>query len=135
MRTKEAILSSLIQIAVTFYCLGILFFLIFANFAPLGLYNKWNWLYYWWEKIFGSGIVVWLVVWFNCSSKDRNIVAPVIFFSFIRIVWDIVSFFFGVHINAPVPIAILFIIMIAICYVLTLSKDNFANKWLTRILL
>lgn len=134
MKLKEWLFSYWVQIAVTFYCLGLLVFLIFANFAPEGLYNKWNWLYYWWEKIFGAGIVVWLSVYFNCSSRERSIVAPVIIFSAIRIFWDVVSFFFGVHINSPFAVAILFIILLAICYWLTLRKGNFADRWLSKIL-
>jgi len=134
MTTKEKILNSLVRIEVTFYCMGLLTFLVFANFAPEGMYNKWNWLYYWWEKIFGAGFVIWLAIYIKCSSRNRVIVAPVLLYSLIRVFWDVISFFVGAHINSPIIIAILFIILLGICYWFTLREGNFADKWLSKIL-
>ena len=123
----------MIKISVFVYCAGLFIFYLMGSFS---MYDSLpNWLYYLWDKSFGAGFFVWLTLYCNVYKSDRKIIAPIVFFSLIRFIWDIISSLTNVSVNNENVVAVLFILLLVPMYVLTLTKGNFLDKWLSKHLL
>lgn len=93
-----------------------------------------SWLYYMWDKSFGGGFMLWICVYRSMKFYDRHIVAPVVIFCFLRWLLDVFGFFTGITASNEWRVAALFILLTIVFYVLTLSRGNIFDKWLSRLL-
>jgi hypothetical protein len=110
----------ILRVAISLYLTGLLMFYSFAAFEI----TYWSWLYYGWDKLFGCSALLWYVVLIH--TKEKHLVKPVFVFSIIRFLWEIMSYFTGVTVSNEIAIAVLFILLIAVCLYLFI-KDL---KWL-----
>lgn len=123
----------LVRIVVTAYCCWLMICYTFLSFKAWDSFP--SWLYYLWDKSFGCGFVVWLCLYINVNSIDRKVVAPIVFFSFIRWGLDLFGFISGITAYNEWRIAALFLGLLIVFYVLTLKKSNFADNFLDKHLL
>ena len=97
----------MIRIAAAWFILGLLFF------YTGGVFDKYNslpnWIYYWWDK--GLVVLLWLGIYFVAYDRLRRPLKPIIIFSIIRLVWDIVSFSTGVSIANSQAMSLLFLLL------------------------
>ena len=122
----------MIRVLVSVFCAWLMICYLFLAF------KSWDsvpsWLYYIWDKSFGAGFIMWLCLYKNVKFNDRYVVAPVVIFSFIRLLLDIFSFFTGVTAYNQYRIGVLFLFLTIVFYVLTLSRSNVFHKWLSKLL-
>lgn len=121
----------MIKVLIFLYCAWLM---VCYNFLTFSAWDSLpNWLYYMWEKSFGVGFVMWLVLYINVK-KERPSLAPVVWFSVLRFGLDVFGFFTGITASSEPRIAVLFLALIAVFYVLTLRKHNICDKWLRKLL-
>lgn len=94
-----------------------------------------NWVYYMWDKSTGAGFLIWVCLYKSVRFDSRKLIAPVVFFSFIRFLFDVVGFFGGPTASSEYRVAILFVFLVAVFYVLTLTSGNIFDKWLRKLLI
>ena len=117
----------ILRLVISAYLFGLLVFLTMAIFGtPI-----WDYAYYMWDKTVGAGFLVWYLI-YKSVAKDRKIVAPIMWFSFIRFVWEVVSLSFSIHINNKWVISLLFIILIFITGYLCFRADSRMAKFLNK---
>lgn len=125
--------KSMIRVAIAGYCSGLVICYMFLAFG------EWDSLpniaYFIWDKTFGGSLMMWLSLYMVCAATDRKAIAPVLFFSIIRVIWEIVVVTLGIGVNNSTGICILFVILIVVIYVLTLKKTNFLYRFFDRLLL
>lgn len=132
---KRFIANHIIRIAATLYCVGLFLFYLCAAFSIKGAsLNISDWCYYWWEKTAGASIIAWLALYLNVGSIERKIVAPVLAFTVIRLIADVVTYFTGIGTNNNFVVAVLFLILVGVFYVLTLRRGNIFDRFLSNIL-
>ena len=122
----------MIRVLVSVFCAWLMICYLFLAF------KSWDsipsWLYYIWDKSFGGGFIMWLCLYWNVKSYDRYVVAPVVVFCFLRFLLDVFSAFTGITAANEWRVAALFILLIAVFYVLTLKRSNIFHKWISKLL-
>src|SRR5690349_8914072 len=108
----------MIQIALCFYMIGLLILYVWGQ-----LNNGWSEYYYIWDK--GKDLLVFIALYL-VAKRLRWAVIPVIVFSAVRFIWQIISSITGWNINNTRAVGILFIVLAMICSFLTI-KELF--KW------
>lgn len=118
----------MIKIVVILHLLG----LIFCNLE--GVLGSYNWhTYYWlWDKAFGGGIFVFIVIYKLLRPVDRWIVRPVIIVCFVRLILQIVSYFTKVSINNDISVAISLSALCIAAGWLVLHENSRINVWLSK---
>lgn len=106
------------KVAISWYVLGLLVFYFAATFDT----RLWDWAYYLWDK--GFAVLVWYAIY--RLSKER-VVIPVLVFSILRLIWEIISYFTGVSVNNTRAIAIGFVLLCAICLYQTYKECSREN--------
>lgn len=108
------------RLAIAGFLLGLLVFYLAATFDT----RLWDWTYYLWDKSFGGGVAVWYAIY--ALSRDR-VAIPVLVFSIIRLIWEIISYFTGVSVNNTKYIAIGFVVLCVICLYQTYKECSREN--------
>lgn len=70
----------------------------------------------------------------NVRIDDRKIIAPIVFFSLVRLLFDVGGAFGGPTASNEYRVAILFAFLLVVFYVLTLTGSNIFHKWLSKLL-
>jgi len=107
-----------IKVAVVWFLMGLLFFYTAAVFKSYDALP--NWIYYCWAKF--DSVLMWIVVYELCRRDMRKIIFPVLIFSIIRFIWDIVSFFTGVSVNNSSAVGFLFMLLVTVIFYLYLKE-------------
>lgn len=112
-----------------------LFFLLFCY--TLQFFKHWDdisyGVYYIWDKSFGGGFVSWLCIYLFSKEECKYLLAPVVFFSFIRLSFEVIGFFFDISPDNDYRVALLFISLIFFVLCLFVNKDNLLTKSLGRL--
>lgn len=90
----------------------------------------WAWFYYIWDKTAGGGFLTWFCIYKLYYRK--NVVLPIVVFTFIRFIWEIVSACTGVNVNNSIAIAVLFLVLVIVTGYLVLDEKGKASLWLTK---
>lgn len=122
----------MLRVLISLYCIGLFVFYMFLSFSSWDSVP--NWVYYMWDKSVSAGFFLWLCLYMNVRIDDRKIIAPIVFFSLVRLLFDIVGFFGGPTATNEHRVAILFVILLLVFYVLTLTGSNIFHKWLSKLL-
>lgn len=121
----------MLRALILLYCIGLFVFYMFLSF------DKWhsvpNWVYYMWDKSVSAGFFIWLLLYKTVRFDNRKLVAPIVFFSLIRLIFDVVGFFGGPTASNEYRVAALFCFLLTVFYVLTLRRNNIFNKWLSKL--
>lgn len=116
----------ILKAAIAIYLVGLLvFYTLAVDNIP-----AWRGSYYLWDKMCGGGWLLWYVIYINC--KERQIVAPVLWFSVIRFIWEIVSLITGITVSNEWAIAIMFIILVALTGYVCLHPMGRIGKFLNK---
>jgi len=92
--------------------------------------STWAWAYYIWDKSAGGGCLTWYCIYKLYYRK--NVVLPVVAFSFIRFIWEIISACTGITVNNEIAIAVLFLALVVVTGYLTLNEKSRPNIWLSK---
>lgn len=115
------------------YCAGLLIFYVFLSLSEWDSVP--NWVYYLWDKSAGCGFLLWICLYKSVRFDNRKIVNPLVWFSILRFLLDVVGFIGGPTAASEPKIAVLFIALVVVFYVLTLRNGAIFDKWLTKVLI
>lgn len=101
-----------LSVAIYVYIFGLLTFYLFATFNR----RAWDIVYFGWSKLGDCGFIFWLAL-FYILPKERYVLKWLLYFSGIRFIWDIQSFFTGLGVNNEQWMAVLFLLLLILtCY-------------------
>lgn len=101
-------------IAITAYMVGLLVFYVWGLFS-----TGWYEVYYLWDK--GKDALVFWAIYILISKKLKWAILPVLIFSIVRFIWQILSSVLKADINNEKAIDYLFIILAMLCSYLALK--------------
>ena len=104
----------IIRVAIAVYMVGLLVFYTWGQ-----INTGWHELYFAWDK--GKDLILMLGIREILPPKHRSIVTPLIWFSLIRFVWQIISTITGLNINNTEIVGWLFIGAAGVCSYLMLK--------------
>jgi len=121
----------MLRAAILFY-IGALFS--FYTYLALGK-DYTDWVYYIWDKTAGGSFMSWCVI-YSITIRDRQLVAPLVWFSLFRALWDIISLKTGITAANDWRIASLFVFLTIATGVmafrskghLSISLNNFLKR-------
>lgn len=100
---------------IVFYIVGLLTFYTFAVFDT----RAWDIAYFGWAKAFDAGVLAWGTLYHTLRIGYRDTVKWLFYFSLVRLVFDIQSFFTGIGVNNEFIVAALFLALMLIITALT----------------
>jgi hypothetical protein len=112
----------MIRIAIAVYMVGLLILYTWGQ-----INTGWHDVYYLWDK--GKDLVLFLGVYHILPLPNKKFIVPVLWFSLIRFVWQIISTLTGLNINNTEVVGWLFIIAAGTCSYLMLKGFK---EWHTR---
>lgn len=116
-----------LTVAISAYVMGLLVFYVCAAFDMY----YWYIIYFGWSKLFDCGLFFWLSIYY-ILPKERKVIKWLLYFSVIRFLWDIQSFFTGLGVNNEVWMAILFLVLLLIAVYLSMKPDGKAATFLSK---
>lgn len=117
----------LLGIAISGYILGMVIWYTSAIFEQ---FPKWVLAYQWWDKVVGASIFTWLAVYGCLNKVNRKFIIPLIVFSSIRFIWDVVSHFTGINVNNTWGVAALFLVLIGVTSYYLFKEFRKLNRYL-----
>lgn len=101
--------------AIVVYMIGLLIFYVW------GVFNTgWYEYYYLWDK--GKDFIMFIVLYQPENRKMKAAILPVVIFSIIRFLWQLISSVTGLDINIPIITDYLFILLASVCSYLMLKE-------------
>ncbi len=118
----------LLQIAIAIHLFGLFVLNLFASLDITG----WVVGYYIWDKSFGAGCIIWLVLYELLPTYKKWIVRPVLLVSLLRSAWQILAYCIGWDLNNAIWLTVIFIVLTAAASYLTLNENSSGNNWLRK---
>lgn len=115
-----------LRAAIWFYIAGLFTFYLFATFDTY----VWDIVYFSWSKLADCGWLFWGVLYFG--TEYRSIVKWLFYFSILRFVFDIQSFYTNLGANNEVLVSLSFLALISIVGYMSLKEDSDADLWLKK---
>lgn len=103
-----------IRFAIAVYMVGLLILYTWGQ-----INTGWHDVYYIWDK--GKDLLLFIGIYYLIPRSQRNIIVPIIWFSVIRFIWQIVSTLTGLNINNTEAVGWLFIGAAGVCSYLMLK--------------
>lgn len=101
-------------VSLAVYVIGLLIFYVW------GIFNQgWYEYYYLWDK--GKDLLIFIAL-FQPDKRLKTAIVPVIVFSLIRFLWQLISSVTGLDINTPKITDYLFTLLALVCSYLTLKE-------------
>lgn len=116
----------MLPFVVAAYLIGMIVFLVKAVFDLQG----WIYIFFTWEKTVGGGFLVWYLL--AKYSRQRRLVMPIVWLSFTRFLWEVVSWIFAVHINNKWAVMGLFMIFTLTAAYACLQRESKIAKFLDK---
>ncbi len=120
----------MIRLLIAAYLGGLLIFYTKAAFS-IEPTNLWNNAYFWWDKSAGAGFFVWFVLASYCREY-RPQLALIAYFSLIRFVWDVVSYFLNISVNNEWVVAALFLVLATLVGILCFWPESRFVRFLSK---
>ncbi len=102
----------MIAFTTIWYIMGLFVFYTAATFDSYE--NLPEWIYYWWAKLLD--VLLFITVYNHVPTKWKAPLKPVIYFSIIRFVWDIISYITGLSVTNSIWVAFLFMVLTALLF-------------------
>lgn len=116
----------ILRLAITAYLVGLLVFYTRATFdIPM-----WAWTYWIWEKGCSHSVLSIYIIY--KLSHEKRLIAPVLAFTFIRFLWEIVSAFTGIYSNNQWVVAGLFMVLVVVIGYLCFRKESKLTNFLVK---
>lgn len=116
----------MIKIVISLYLVGLCIFYT----AAIEHSRPWALAYYLWDKSVGGGFMLWYCIHFLYSHK--MITRPIVLFSLVRFIWELVSALTGISVNNSAIVAVLFLILSLVTGFLILKENSRPNLWLSK---
>ncbi len=118
----------MIKIFVALYMGGMMIWLSAADFGTTG----WDGAYFLWDTFCKGSVLCWWCLLRYGPYEVKKCVYPVLLFSIIRLLWEILSLCTGIHINDEMPVMVLFLIAISVFSYLAFRPDGYLPKALDK---
>lgn len=115
----------ILKVAIAWYIVGLLIFLLWMVVEKTGGNNKWPDYYYIWDK--AKDVLLIAAIYFLIEKKTRWIVLPALIYSIIRLIWEPISMMTGIGINNSMAVNILFLVLVT--GVSTLLLKDLQERW------
>lgn len=118
----------MLDLFIALYLGGMVTWLAFAEFGQ----PAWDNAFFIWEAVAQSSLMCWLSLFFCCDVKIKKKVFPVLIFSGVKLLWEIVSAWTGIDINSEKIVMALFLMAISITTYLAFRPAGYLPKSLTK---
>jgi len=108
----------MLPIAIAAYLLGMMVFLAKGMFHIDG----WVYAYFSWEKAFGGGVIVWYLL--SKFSRNRKIVIPIVWLSFLRFIWEVVCWVWALDFNNKWGVLALFMLFTLVASYSVIQRNS-----------
>lgn len=117
----------ILKIAIALYIIPLF---CFYTFLALGKDYS-DTIYFMWDKFCTGSFISWAVIYTMAGSSSRYVV-PVLAFSFVRVIWEIISKITGITATNDARIASLFIFLTISTGWLIFNKESYVTKFLEK---
>lgn len=119
-----------LDIFISLYVVGMAVFCL----QGIDLIPFWEKSFFLWQSVCEGSLLAWVTIYYVGDYYVKKKVYWIMWFAVVKLLWEVLSLVFNIHINDDKAIAIIFLLLIAVASYLTLRKEATPNKWLSKYL-